>query len=225
MKFTLVSDLHLDFPQRRIPIEDFEENVVIAGDTANSLKALRFFEKLRSRGHNVFAVDGNHEHYSNKLGDHTKVVKHFPQTGMMGDIPIVLVNGWYNISDEYHWLSYMNDKESKLSAKEISDLAYQDYLVVLKELERWREEGLKGIVVTHTAPCEESLDPAYANERSNEYYFNPYMRNLFHFPIHYWCHGHTHARFSGEVDGVKIECNPRGYPHENPDWKPVTCGT
>lgn len=27
---------------------------------------------------------------------------------------------------------------------------------------------------------------------------------------------------SGVVDGVRVVCNPRGYPNENPDWRPRT---
>ena len=37
-----------------------------------------------------------------------------------------------------------------------------------------------------------------------------------------WNHGHSHAPADKIVDGVRTICNPRGYPGENPLWKPLT---
>lgn len=38
--------------------------------------------------------------------------------------------------------------------------------------------------------------------------------------IHIWCHGHSHAFADKIVHGVRVVCNPRGYPGENINWEP-----
>ena len=65
MKYSLISDLHIDFPQLKTPYNLLEKNVIIAGDTSNGLLGTKFINKLKNKGFDVFAIDGNHEHYSN----------------------------------------------------------------------------------------------------------------------------------------------------------------
>src|SRR3546814_5236269 len=70
-----------------------------------------------------------------------------------------------------------------------------------------------------------SLDPRFDGQFSNEWYWNPHMEPLLakhRDKIAVWHHGHTHATVDVVVDGVRIVTNPRGYPGENPGWKPLT---
>lgn len=64
-KYSLISDMHVNHPQLKTPYELLEENVIVAGDTSNGLDGLKFLHKIQKKGHNVYAVDGNHEHYRN----------------------------------------------------------------------------------------------------------------------------------------------------------------
>ena len=232
MKFSLISDMHLDHPQLKTPYELLEKNVVVAGDTANGLLGLKFLNKLRRKGHTVWAVDGNHEHYGNESrGRHyLETLKGFQKdnfnNGFMENVPIVLRNGWYHISDPFYWASYMNDRKySVMTYKEVNEQALIDAQEIEQALYLWREWGAKGIVVTHTAPTLETLDPKYKGHFSNEWYFNPHvewMLSEYRDHIHVWCHGHTHAFADKIVHGTRVVCNPRGYPGENPNWKPFT---
>lgn len=224
--------MHLDHPQPKTPYDKLEKNVVVAGDTANGLLGLKFLNKLKRKGFIVFACDGNHEHYSNlgkgrdALETEDRFRKDFPIWDKLDDKPIVLVNGWYRVSNESKWQNYMNDsKMSDLNAERVNQFAINDAKTVEYQLEQWRQKRVSGIVVTHTAPCEETLDPNFKGHYSNEWYWNPYMRDLIEkFPseIDVWCHGHTHKRNEAKVSGVKVVCNPRGYPGENPFWEPLT---
>src|SRR3546814_1518517 len=104
-------------------------------------------------------------------------------------------------------------------------MACNDANYVKNVLEEWKHCDYKGIVVTHTAPCEETLDPRFAGHFSNEWYWNPGMRPLlseYKDQIHDWCHGHTHTRNEDVVDGHRVCCHPREYPGENPDLTPHT---
>lgn len=233
MKFTLMSDLHLDHPQERIPYDELEEIVVIAGDTSNGLGGLKFLHKLERKGHTVFACDGNHEHYANlsQGRDYSETAERFyaefPNLGLMTlGYPIICVNGWYEVQIEPFWRRYMNDSRlCDLSGDRVNQLARNDALTVKEALDRWKTAGLRGVVVTHTAPCMETLDPRFEGEPSNAFYWNPHLRELiraYSDQIRVWCHGHTHSAQDKVVDGVRVVCNPRGYPGENPDWKPLT---
>lgn len=233
VKFSLISDMHVDFPQPRTPYEKLEQKVVVAGDTSNGLEGLRFLLKLKNKGFDVFACDGNHEHYANLLQNRSvyetqaRFREEHSSVRMLTDtVPICLYNGWYPVTDEEMWQGYMNDSyRSCLSGEEVSSLAREHARCVQAALQEWKDLQYKGVVVTHTAPCEETLNPRFEGHFSNEWYWSPHMRDLlseFKDQIHVWCHGHSHAFSDKIVDGVRVVCNPRGYPGENPDWCPFT---
>lgn len=235
MKFSLISDMHVDHPQPKTPYDELEEIVVVAGDTSNGLLGLKFLNKLKNKGHTVLAVDGNHEHYSNKSQGRT-----FHETEKAFDdgvnfhgchifpsekIAFIGVNGWYHVEDEQMWKDYMNDSSAgNLTAKDVNWLAYRDAQFVRHRL-AFLPDGYKAVVFTHTAPCMESLNPRFEGHYSNEWYWNPDMYKVlqtFSDKILVWCHGHSHHTFETTVHGVRVVCNPRGYPNENPGWKPMT---
>ena len=231
MKFSLISDMHVDFPQPKTPYSLLEERVIVAGDTSNGLEGLKYLQKLKSRGHTVYAVDGNHEHYRNRTQDRSvaETTARFREDHRRyhdEDIPIVLANGWYQVKNEAQWDSYMNDKRMTcLNMETINALAEEEFKAIKNTLLEWKDTQRTGIVVTHTAPCEETLNPRFSDHYSNEWYHNPLMYPLlgeFKDQILVWCHGHTHEAADKQVNGTRVVCNPRGYPGENPNWKPLT---
>lgn len=232
MKFSLISDMHVDHPQPKTPYDLLEKIVVVAGDTANGLEGLKFLQKLRNKGFIVKAVDGNHEHYRNASQGRperettARFREEHPRYSEEEGVSFILANGWYVVEHEALWRHRMNDSRmGSLTAEQVNALATQDWLSVRQRLEEVKAYQKKAVVVTHTAPCIETLNPEYAGDYSNVWYHNPHMRNLlaeFKEQILVWCHGHTHAPNEASVEGVRVICNPRGYPGENPNWKPLT---
>lgn len=234
MKFTLVSDLHADFPQPKFPYELCEEDIVIAGDTSNGLEGLQWIAgKMRNKGYRTYSCPGNHENYANLsrgrdiYETEARFREDFPaETELPDGTPIVLRTGWYVVSDEAYWQRYMNDsKRMSVNQKEMNYLHFRDAEMLRQTLQSWKDYQKKGVVVTHMAPCEETLNPEFAGSTTNEWYWSPGCRRLleeFSEQILVWCHGHTHAKNEAIVDGVRVVCNPRGYPGENPDWRPMT---
>jgi len=233
MRYTLVSDLHLNHPQPKTPRFD-TDLVVVAGDCANGLEGLKYLNnKIIKRGHTLFALDGNHEHYSNRSQKRTldetetQFFQGCNQTGILDiaeeKIRFLGRNGWYQVSDERHWLGYMNDGLwSGSSAEVINDAMSRHAEWMAEQLSQLPKEW-RAIVVTHTAPTIETLDPRYIGSDGNDYYWSPAMwevLNQFNDRIAVWNHGHTHAPADKIINGVRVVCNPRGYPRENPDWKP-----
>lgn len=235
MKFSLISDMHVNHPQPKTPYDKLEEFVVVAGDTSDGLDGVKFLNKLKRKGHTVFAVDGNHEHYCNfSQGREQKETEeafyaNLGQTFVMQmpehKLEFIGCNGWYTVDNESRWAFYMHDSEyCRLSAEQVNKLAYDDYMFLMEYLDSFPLDR-KAVVVTHTSPCRETLDPKFDGHYSNNWYYNPYMREVLKKhkdKIAVWCHGHTHARNEAIVEGVRVVCNPRGYPRENPLWEPLT---
>lgn len=229
-RYSLVSDLHVDHPQPKTP--PMEQTVIVAGDTGNGLVGLKMLQKLKRKGHTVFAVDGNHEHYANDAQGRSieqteeAFFKGLDQQRILdlieGELTVVGVNGWYLVPNEDEWLGYMNDGRFAGRAADVNRIA-------VRHME-WLDDTLsliqnKVIVVTHTAPTMLSLDPRFEGHPSNVWYWNPLMQPLLtkHADkIAVWHHGHTHRAMDVTAFGVRIVTNPRGYPRENPSWKPLT---
>lgn len=229
--FSLISDMHVDFPQPKTPYDKLEKFVVVAGDTSNGLGGTKFLQKLRNKGFDVFATDGNHEHYSNLREDRTYLQTQISFDAIIGPsvrwfdsgLMIVGANGWYPVTDEELWQNYMSDSRlGNLSAEDVNDLASAHARFIRSALEN--HDG-PAVVVTHTAPCLDTLNPCFDGHFSNEWYWNPHMEQVLKEhsdQILVWCHGHTHAPSDKIVHGVRVVCNPRGYPGENPGWAPKT---
>jgi len=234
MKFSLISDMHINHPQPRTPYDQLEHIVVVAGDTDNGLGGLKYLQKLKNKGYTVIATHGNHEHYSNVAQDRTMcdTINRFQQDhpdfyDFGKDVPLFVArNGWYIVKDEPLWYNYMNDgRYGGFGADEVNSWAKMDSIRVKSVLRLAQLTNRKVVVVTHTAPCEESLNQEYKDHYSQSWYWNPLMRPLleeYKDTIAVWCHGHTHAQADVVVDGVRVVANPRGYPRENPDWMPLT---
>lgn len=205
---------------------------MVAGDTANGLEGLKFLDKLRKQGRTVLATDGNHESYANYTQDRTvtETSTRFREKNtsdtMIDGIRFILRNGWYIVEHEALWQGYMNDSKCcLLSAEEVNHLAREDARYIRQALREAQDYQQRVVVVTHTAPCLDTLNPAYEGHYSNDWYYNRLMTPMlkeFASVILVWCHGHTHAPADKIVHGVRVVCNPRGYPGENPNWKPQT---
>lgn len=226
-RYSLASDLHVDTGhESRVTTMPWLSNIILAGDTCNGLENLGIIQKFQRRGHQVFAVPGNHEHYRGS-GDLVATERSFyEKLGLSQRVEVVPCltilgcNGWYVVDDPYHWQNYMSDARY-VDAEQVNDAAFAQSAWLGDELDKL--EG-RAIVVTHTAPCMETLDPRYEGSAGNPYFFNPLMvwvMKAYADKIAVWHHGHTHTGMDKTVHGVRIVSNPRGYPGENPNWAPI----
>lgn len=76
------------------------------------------------------------------------------------------------------------------------------------------ELGQPVIIVTHMAPCEQSIDPKYSHERllNRAYYSNLEESIRTHCKdVRLWVHGHIHKPVDYLLYGIRVLSNPRGY--------------
>lgn len=159
-----------------------------------------------------------------------------------GDYRFIGCNGWYSMDalgdpeeNKILWKRHMNDCRwigfDRIAQPDPRELARRDAEHLMECLD-WmavHEPEVKAIVITHTAPCRESItwkpeDPHW--DRMNSFYMNRFMEEVFdrHAErISVWTHGHTHRRRDVDYRGVRVVVNPRGYPFppENPGWTPI----
>lgn len=60
------------------------------------------------------------------------------------------------------------------------------------------------------------MDPFYSKFIRFQECFSSSCDDLVRPPIHSWIYGHTHRPYKGILNGVRMFCNPIGYPDDNP---------
>ena len=70
--------------------------------------------------------------------------------------------------------------------------------------------------MTHHLPSYKLIDRKYINDNKHlNKYFASNSDDLFVPTIKAWIYGHTHTGSVRECHGIKLYCNPYGYPGEN----------
>lgn len=82
-----------------------------------------------------------------------------------------------------------------------------------------RKEPL--IILTHHCPSKEIISPAYRNHPLNPC-FSSNLDHLFTNNIKLWVCGHSHRPMQTYINNIPCGLNPRGYPGETQDFKPMS---
>lgn len=222
-----------------------------ANSIGDLVKFLRKLNKKNFFKHILF-IEGNHENYSNASRNRsiaqtlTRIDELKPEgttflstqrAVKIGDYYFVGRCGWYSmdaagdpIANRARWKEVMNDDRWIGFTKRGEDWPWELARQHAQEIDEIITETLTSdpaarfIVVTHMAPCRESLGNDPRHLLDNAFYANLHLtgvmeRHAEH--IEAWVHGHTHLRSMRKVHGVEVIVNPRGYPRENPNWEPV----
>lgn len=242
MRVQLLSDIHIPFWEKRGHsfdklVEDIQTDarvLVIAGD-AQFTHLEDQLRRLAQAYRSVVYVPGNHEFYDSRIADglrsfyavEKKLVDEgfdvwMPRAGMTqtyGGIRFIGGIGWQPYAGTEHpsarWIGdhhYIGDFRYE-AQRQFNDL--HDYLC--EEL----KEG--DFVVTHHTPSYQSCAEEFLDSDCNRWFHTPEFEHLLgeRHPL-IWNHGHTHAPFDyrHQPSGVRVICNPRGYPGEGVDFNP-----
>lgn len=232
MKILALSDLHMEFPEAFMPDITVEGDLaILAGDIINP-KGLRDFpdrlrkltDQLHANFDKVIAIGGNHESYRYKyplmLGymeatyDQLGVEWLYNKCTMFKNKLIYGGIMWTDMNNgnplvESHVRGTMNDY--RLIRNWNGQFTVHDTISEFKKFKNNFPKSDVDIVISHHAPHELSIDPAYKNDYPTNYaYFATNMDSYLE-RTRLWIHGHMHSAKDYEVYGCRVVCNPLGY--------------
>lgn len=230
------SDLHLEFIKPK-NINKFIEQInpgldkvcVLAGDIGNPYQKNydTFMNFINSNFKKTFVIAGNHEYYnSTKTVDETKLhlKQYFEKFNNISflDNEIEHYEG-YTFVGTTLWSNITRPKYKINDVYSIQNFNYLKYNSLNKECVSFLENTLNThtncIVVTHHMPSYSLIHPKYKTTEDDKYnqWFYCDLEYLMTTNVRCWIYGHTHMAGESTINGVRLLCNPIGYPDENDD--------
>lgn len=236
MKIQIVSDLHLEFIERKFsgftgvaPAPE-AQLLILAGDIHTSTHGLDLFASWPVP---VIYVPGNHEYYGTDYGLQRETFvtangKAFPS--VIGLERGVFEYKGIRFAGTTLWTDYELYGERKLSRR-IAASQIRDYRAIRYGVRTFRtrdslHEHLRSVawlkdvlgtpyrgqtvVVTHHAPHPLSIEMELAGHPLNPAFASDLSRLMGKCAL--WIHGHVHGSCDYWVEGTRILANPRGYP-------------
>ena len=188
-------------------------------------------------------VEETLESIRKQIPENVHLLGHHQPKIMLDGVWFAGCNGWYSfdmigdpIENRVRWKQVMNDNQwigfDKILQDQPWDRAENDANLMRQALEDIANndpDNLAPIVcVTHTAPHRDMVtwsDNDFNWNRNNSFYVNSHMQRVLESEVgqrvSFWYNGHTHHKVEKVIGGVFCFTNPRGYPTENPSWKPI----
>lgn len=240
MKIKYLSDLHLEFLNLK---PDWVENVIkpdaevliLAGDIGYPYKKSYsdFLININSRFKKIYLITGNHEYYSSfTMEQINSKIKEIIKDNSLKNIKLL-----FNEYEDYEgyrfvgttlWSHISNPNYLINDFNEIIGMSVPKYNLLHKNsvdflIKILNDNTLPTIVITHHLPSFTLSDPKYESYSNYNQCFCSNLDYLIKSPIVAWFYGHTHSESFTEVNGVKLCCNPIGYPRENskPDFNRI----
>ena len=231
MKIYVLSDLHLEFTDFQPPKTNADV-IVLAGDIHVGTEGVKWAQQTFS-GKPVIYVPGNHEYYGYNLQQTLDEIK-----SLSADTQIhvleknqVVINGieflgctlWtdFNLtgraqSSKNLATRYINDYEVITYGTRNRNLTTRDTTHMHSCSVQWlrkqfREKEYKRVIVTHHAPCQNSLPSVFTDRGLYAAYASNLEKLISEASAEFWLHGHIHASSDYVINGTRIVCNPRGY--------------
>lgn len=221
MKVAYISDLHLENrPGVAIPLlegkwhrlrdlgfpEEIDADViVIAGDVHKNPAFRRVVYKGISDAYGVpvVSVDGNHDVYGRDFpANHAGVVAEIK------GVRFAATTLWTHLSVLDQSIAHQFMDFRQISA--LDPLTWNQTHAM--QLEFLRQSGAE-VIVTHHTPSERSSHPRFASNPFNGFFTNNLDLSQFG-RLKLWIHGHVHDEWDYVEQGIRVVCNPLGYPME-----------
>lgn len=238
MRIRVLSDLHLeDSPWEAPPAE--ADLVVLAGDIANGAEGVEWAKRAFDTP--VLFVAGNHEAFDAEFHDTAAAIR----DAAAGSNVTVLdrgetVIGGIRFLGATLWSDFALDGPAARdrALTELPRIApdfrvvrfgerlftTDDWIALHRADRAWLEARLAEpfagptVVVTHFLPHPQSIARRFAGHPFNPGFATDLSHLMGRAPL--WIHGHTHTALDYVVDGTRVVCNPRGYPHERTGFRP-----
>lgn len=234
MKIHVISDVHIEFNPFEIPSEPADV-VILAGDTHTGEQGIQWaLEHLKDIP--VIYVNGNHEYYGHSypgllqkqraLAQGTNVHLLENDAVVIDSVRFLGCTLWTNFkmcSRERESMESAQNRinDYKLIRKSASDEIFepQDAAGAFRRSRTWLEKELADarmptVVITHFAPHILSIPEQYREDILCAAFASDLSGFIRENDISLWIHGHLHDTACYELEGVRVVCNPRGYPSE-----------
>jgi len=233
MRLHVVSDLHIEYSNYDLPIQEAEV-LVLAGDIGLGTTGMEYAIKYKENYKHVIYIPGNHEFYGNHLSRLSiELAEMAKDSGVIFlDNSCVIIDGikfigstlWTDFrlyGEELHLIGYYMNRAMNgindfsliryathyFQPSHCATLSIEAQRFIKKELEK--EEGLKKVVITHHGPSVKSVHEKYLGNPLNPYFSNNLDGLVERSDL--WIHGHTHDSFDYKIGDSRVVCNPRGY--------------
>jgi predicted phosphodiesterase len=237
MRLLVYSDLHLEIaPFEPAPVD--ADVVVLAGDIDNGTAGMEWAR--RSFPGRIVYVPGNHEYYDGEFHAMQQSMRNAAsRTGIefldcdervLDGVRFLGCTLWTDFSlAEPHERAEVIERSRRYNPDHIAiqygarAFSPEDAMALCGRHRAWLEERLAErfdgptVVITHFAPHQGSIAPAFDGHPANPGFIIPLQALMG--PAALWIHGHTHTAFDYAVRGTRIVCNPRGYPDESPGFR------
>lgn len=205
MKIGVLSDLHMEFRNDGFVFdEDIARQcdvIVIAGDLHPNEKYRNLFiDNLSDRYQTtVLFVEGNHDFYGSKWSEFKGLITE------VDGVRFALSTHWTQIShtDPRYLLNDFNM---------IDDISVEKWNDYNRKSREFLMASRADVIVTHHAPSHLSIVDRFKGDAANPFFADNV--DVTQYPAKLWIHGHMHDRIDYTVEGVRVFCNPAGYPKE-----------
>lgn len=235
MLLHVLSDLHLEFAPFPPPAVAADA-IVLAGDIHTGLQGLRWALETYPRQPVVYVL-GNHEFYGQTLqkltaelhalaaGTNVHVLEN--ESCVVGDVQFLGATLWTDFAlqgepmmAELRAQAGMNDYRRIRTLPNYSRLRPAHTRQFHAASRQWlatqlpASPGRKVVVVTHHAPCPQSIPPIYAGDPLNAAFVSDLTTFVAASQARLWVHGHIHVACDYRLGETRVLANPRGYPGE-----------
>lgn len=230
------SDLHLEFGLAaakkcaQICSVKPTKYTVLAGDITNFKKRhenLTFLvSQLKPHTEKIIYVLGNHEYYELGNTHYSKAKDEYKK--LCDDLGITLLEDESLETDDFIFYgATMWSKADEAGFKRMNDQfsfsCLQDVLDIHNESKNKLEAFINLynsvtfvhkplVVITHHLPSFSLIDKEYEKYKALNTAFASELDHIIKDPIGHWIYGHTHKPNDSIINGVKMLCNPHGYP-------------
>jgi Icc-related predicted phosphoesterase len=241
MKIQILSDLHLEFSPKSLPIISAEADLLAyAGDVCPNLNVVRdYFDGVRKQtSAPIVYVLGNHEYYGKYLHSGREFIRALQgvpnlhvlcdDSAVFGDVRVLGTTLWTDYNDrreEVAALIGMVDFDhirKPLNSTKFSTITPADIVEEHRKAREFldREFGYaqnqkqKTVVVTHHGPSYYLIPQKYIGNKLNGSFFVELSNLIMREKPVLWIYGHSHTSGQHTIGSTKLVCNPWGYPFE-----------
>lgn len=232
MKIRLMSDLHLEFANYRIPpMQDDKDTVlVLAGDINIGLQAKNWITHYAAQFHSIVYVLGNHEFYNNDI---VNVINRWSVPYTVPSNVYVLTNEIKHIGNvafigtplwsDFNKGDYFEVQAARNGVNDFHIVKYADqpynpqiHMFLHEKARSFISNSLakttgKKVVVTHFLPSFNAITERFQGQPLNSYFAANMDDIISIYSPDLWLFGHTHDSIDKMLGDTRIVCNPRGY--------------